>query len=63
VAAVAAFAGCVVLEKFHSVIAFRAFYIKDCAGLPILGVLPWAFHGDLPFFMRVYPIESFITLT
>jgi hypothetical protein len=31
------------------VIAFRALYIKNCTGLPILGVLPWAFHGSCPF--------------
>jgi len=33
-----------VFEKFNCLIAFRTFYIKDCAGLPILGVLSGTFH-------------------
>jgi hypothetical protein len=58
VAAIAAFAGGIVFEKFYRVIASRALYIKNCTGLPILGVLPWAFHGGYPFVLNLKLIGS-----
>ena len=49
VAAVSAFSGRIVFEKFDGMITFRAFYIKNCSGLPVLCVLPGTFHRSYPF--------------
>ncbi|VTR66351.1 hypothetical protein DESC_480061 [Desulfosarcina cetonica] len=45
-----AFAGRVVLKKLDAGAAFGACHLKDGAGLPIEGILSWAFHGGAPFF-------------
>jgi hypothetical protein len=53
VAAVSAFPGSIVFEKFDCMIAFRAFCIKNSAGLPVLSVLPGTFHGWYPFAVKL----------
>jgi hypothetical protein len=44
--AAAALAGGVIFKKFHIVTALRAFYIKNCPFLPVLGILSGTFHGS-----------------
>jgi hypothetical protein len=48
-AAVSAFAGGVVFEEFNMMTALGAFYVKNCAFLPVLCILSRAFHGSGPF--------------
>ena len=43
--AAAALAGGVIFKKFYIVTALRAFYIKNCPFLPVLGILSGTFHG------------------
>jgi hypothetical protein len=44
--ATAALAGGVILKKFYIVTALRAFNLKNCPFLPVLGILSGTFHGS-----------------
>jgi hypothetical protein len=42
--AAATFARCIIFEKLDFMLTLRAFDLKDCPWLPVLGILSGTFH-------------------